>query len=151
MRQPSSWYASSNSCTINALLSALQFPRKLAQICAKAFQAQSSLTSRVDTNSVSRSTSRIWGPTKMPSLILASLILGNFVHRYWKAFPFLSSAFTKFFMKPSLIWRGGRRTFWADTRGSLFTLCWPEVATLSGCNAAAHLYYPRDIANNRIL
>ena len=69
MRQPSSWYASSNSCTINALLSALKFPRKLAQICVKAFQARSSLTSRVDTDSVSRSTSRIWGPTKMPSLI----------------------------------------------------------------------------------
>ena len=90
--------------------------KAITDLC-KAFQAQSSLTWRVDTNSASWSTSRIWGPTTRSSLSFASLILGNSMHRYWKALSSLSSALLKVFITPNLIWRGGR-TFWGDTRGS---------------------------------
>ena len=51
----------------------------------------------------------IWGPTKTTSLIFASLSRGNFSATYLKAGPVRSMAFTKFFIRPSLMFRGGNR------------------------------------------
>ena len=52
---------------------------------------------------------RIWGPTKNPSLIFASLSRGNFSARYLNADLVRSMAFTKFFNGPSFMCRGGSR------------------------------------------
>ena len=56
-----------------------------------ASSALSSFKLRSSSKSVSFSTSRILGPTKMPSLSLAALRPGNTVDKCWKAAPFCAT------------------------------------------------------------
>ena len=63
--------------------------RKPLQTDLNASHALSSFKLRSSSKSVSFSTSRIWGPTKMPSLSLAALTPGNTVNKCWKAAPFI--------------------------------------------------------------
>ena len=53
-----------------------------------------------------------------PALSFSSAMAGNFTHRYLKQSPSLSSAFTNCFIKPSLMYSGGRRTFSGFNNGS---------------------------------
>ena len=105
-------------------------PRKLLQTDLNASHALSSFKLRRSSKSVSFSTSRIWGPTKMPSLSLAALRPGNTVNKCWKAAQFFCNALTKFFIKPSLMWRGGRSTLFMSTRGFSLRLCSPGTKVL---------------------
>ena len=98
-------------------------PRKPPQTDLNASHTLSSFKLRSSSKSVSFSTSRIWVPIKMPSLSLAALRPGNTVDKCWKAAPFLCKAFTKFFIKPNLMWRGGRSTLFMSTRGFSLKLC----------------------------
>src|SRR5271155_2309098 len=69
------------------------------------------------------------GPTKIPSLILASLNAGNFSIRYLKAALSLSRAFTSCLMRPSLMCRGGNITLCLSTKGRLLILLVPGTST----------------------
>ena len=104
-------------------------PRKPLQTDLNAFHTLSSFKLRSSSKSISFSTSRIRGPTKMPFLSLAALRPGNTVERCWKAAPFLCNAFTKF-IKPSLMWRGGRSMLFMSTRGFSLRLCSPGTKVL---------------------
>ena len=60
----------------------------------------------------------IWGPSNTSALSFSSVIAGNFMHRYLKQSPFLSSAFANSFIKPNLMCSGVRRAFSGFTNGS---------------------------------
>ena len=62
--------------------------------------------------------STVWGPSNTPALSFPSVMAGNFTHRYLKQSPSLPSAFTNCFMKPNLMYSGGRRTFFGFNNGS---------------------------------
>ena len=128
-------------------------PRKPLQTDLNASHALSSFKLRSSSKSVPFNTSRIWGPIKIPSLSLAALRPGNIVDKCWKEAPFLCNAFMKFFIKPSLMWRGRRSTLFMSTRGFSLRLCSPRTKVLldphlSACNAGIQLDYPRDRENN---
>ena len=110
-------------------------PRKPLQTDLNVSHALSSFKLRSSSKSVSFSTSRIWRPTKIPSLSLAAIRPGNTVDKCWKAAPFLCNAFTKFFIKPSLMWRGGRSTLFMSTRGFSLRLCSPGTKVLLNCQS----------------
>ena len=103
-------------------------PRKPLQTDLNASHALSSFKLKSSSKSVSFSTSRIWGPTMMPSLSFAALRPGNAVDKCWKTSPFLCNTFRKFCIKPSLMWRGGRRTLFMSTRGFSLRL-WNKSAS----------------------
>ena len=59
---------------------------------------------------------RIYGPSKTPSVILASLSLGTlFFKKKRPASPFLFNIWMKLFTMPSFICNPGRKIFWRST------------------------------------
>jgi hypothetical protein len=70
----------------------------------------------VSANTVSFMSCRICGPSNMPSFTLASDKAADLRPRYWKHEPLQSSAFTNCFIIPSLICKGGNRTFCGSTK-----------------------------------
>ena len=58
---------------------------------------------------------RICGPTNTPALIFSRLNLGNLEIKYLNTAPSRSRTFTKFFIRPSFVCRGGRRILLRST------------------------------------
>ena len=98
IRQPISLYASSKFSTPVLNEGDFLLPKKFAQSHLNAFQAWSSIEVSSFSKSGSFKTSRICGPTKMPSFSFASLILGNLLHRNAKPLDLLFSSCLKKFL-----------------------------------------------------
>ena len=64
----------------------------------------------------------IWGPSNIPTLSFLMLIHGNFSWRKINLLPFLSIAFTKFFITSNLIWKDENSILFSSTRWD-WTLC----------------------------
>src|SRR5258705_2440313 len=108
------------------------FPKKFSTTFLNPCHAHFSFSVRLSSNTESRISSLIWGPTNTPSLILAGVSRGNLRCKYAKPSPSLSIAFTNCFTKPSLICKGGRRTSSGATRLSHSTFVCPTVNRLTG-------------------
>ena len=88
------------------------------------------------------------------ALIFSTLCLGNFSHMNENAVPLLSSAYTEYFMRPNLIYRGGSNTLRASTRGwwaIFFVLSVCDLKDSSSC-CRDHFWHDYPIrTENRIL
>ena len=62
-------------------------------------------------NCLSYISSPICGPINIPSLIFASLTFGNLLFKYSNPRPVLYIPFTRFFMSPSFMCKGGQKNF----------------------------------------
>ena len=126
--QPILWHNDYTSSINSLWFSALIFPWKLDETRWDASQAfHSSPWSRF-LNISSLKSLRIWGSTKTHSLIFASQRRGNFSTRYLNADPVWSIAFTKFFIRPSLMCRGGVAGFCVIllVLGVAYSSFWPS-------------------------
>ena len=116
----------------------LLFLRKFAHVHLKASQAFNSSGLRAHSNLISNKSSRICGPIKIPPFNFAAITFGNFVEGYWNPCELtLPIALIKFFIKPSLMWRGGRKIFWGSIKGKHWILLVP--GTYVDLSAHSHL------------
>ena len=69
----------------------------------------------------------IWGLSNVTTLSFSMFIRGNFFWRRANPLSFLSIAFTKFFITPNLICKGGSSILFGSTRGWDWTLCEPGI------------------------
>jgi len=111
--------------TIHLKLGSFWLPRNFSTTSLKAFQASYSLSYILDSNALSFISLLMSGPTKTPSLSLASDSPENFSPKYLKQSPSPSRAFTKCFISPSLMWSGGSRTLLGSTKLSRRTFLLP--------------------------
>ena len=124
--------------TISLYKGSLMLPRKFFTNSLNAFHAPSSILVIVSVKLSSIISLRICGPSNIPSLILACDNEENFVHKYWKHGLFLSNAFTKCFIIPSLMCKGGSRMFSLSTRLTFETFLDPACS----CPFRANVQYP---------
>jgi hypothetical protein len=83
-----------------------------------AVQAASSTSFKIEPKVLSFVSFLVCGPTKTHSLSLSHSSGGISAADIKKIRLSLFIALTKFFTKPSFIWRGGKNTFAASTKGS---------------------------------
>ena len=101
----------------------LWLPRKFAMMDLRDNQAESSAGFNASSKLVSLMSSLIWGPSNIPALIFSMLFCWNFWWRKANPLPSLSNAFTKFYMRLSLMWRGRSNILIGSTKGWYRTLC----------------------------
>ena len=110
------------------------FPPKIGSDIFERFPCCFSTSLSWSSNFTPYINSLIWIPTNISSLILASLILGNFFFKYINPALFWSIALKKFFIRPSLMCHGGNCTFSGLIRG-VFTICFsPGISDSRVCH-----------------
>ena len=102
------------------------FPKKLFMTAFTDNHVRLSSSVTLFSKSQSSISCRICGPSKAPSLILASLSLGNFfLKKKRPASPFLFNVLMKLFTMPSFIWDPDRKIFWGSTNDFWATFIFP--------------------------
>ena len=122
----SSWRKLFSSSSIYFSYSALRwFPRKFAATDFSDCQVDCSALLSASSNIGSFMRYLIWGPSNIPALSFSMLICGNFSWKKSNLLPSLSIAFTKFFITPNLICKGGSSILFCSLRGWDWTLYKP--------------------------
>ena len=129
MRAPIWRKFSINSSTTFQYWELLWLPRKFTMTDLRDNQTESSAGFSALSKLVFLMSSLIWGPSNIPALNFSMLFCWNFCWRKANPLPSLSNALTKFFMRPSLIWRGGSNILLSSPRGWDRTLCDPGFNT----------------------
>ena len=105
-------------------------PKKFAMTKLKDNQAKSSSGFSASSKLVFLMSSLIWGPLNIPGLSFYMLFRWNFWWKKANPQPSLSNAFTKFFMRSSLMRRGGSNILLGSARRWDRTMC-DQVLILS--------------------
>ena len=126
----------------------LWLPRKFVMTDLRDNQGKTSAGFSASSKLVSLMSSLIWRPSNIPALIFSILFRWNFWWRKGNPLPYLSNAFTKFFMRTSLMWRGGSNILLGSTRGWDKKFCDPGFnpcldGTLVWHNAGHQHGYPK--------
>ena len=123
MRAPSWRKFSINSSTTFQYREHPWLPRKFAMTDLRGNQAEGSTGFSASSKLVPLMSSLIWEPSNIPALIFSMLFCWNFWWRKANPLPSLSNAFTKFYMRLSLMWRGRSNILLGSTKGWYRTLC----------------------------
>ena len=106
-----------NSSTTFRNWELLWLQRKFAVTDLRDNQAEMSEGFSASSKLVSLMSFLIQGLSNIPILIFSMHFRWNFWWRKANPLPSLFNAFTKFFMRPSLMWRGGSNILLGSTRG----------------------------------
>ena len=119
-----------NSSTTFWYWELMWLPKKFAMTELKDNQAKSSSGFSASSKLVFLMSSLIWGPLNIPALSFYMLFRWNFWRKKANPQPSLSNAFTKFFMRSSLMRRGGSNILLGSARRWDRTMC-DQVLILS--------------------